>query len=143
MCNVTALTMNYFIYKYVEVKNCSKVKNCSNLTCLTFLSHSSANESFCADACIMFSLKQMNKTLCHACSIEYDGTGYQYQLVAGPVFDNIFAVSAIFMGMLADFHHTKTFLCIFLVMWSVLIGITGLVKEYWQLALTRFGVAMG
>ena len=61
---------------------------------------------------------------------KYDGTGYQYQLVVGPVFDNIFAVSTIFMGTLADFHHTKIFLCICVVMWSVLNGITGLVKEY-------------
>lgn len=102
-----------------------------------------ANESFCSDACITFTLELANKTICHICSYEYDGTGYQYQLVAGPVFDNIFAVSAIIMGILADFHHTKLLLCIFLVMWSVLIGITGFVKEYWQLVLTRFGVAIG
>ena len=106
---------------------------------------SSANESFCPDACITFSTEHTNKTLslCQACYVEYDGTGYQYQLVAGPAFDNIFAVSVMFMGVMADFHHTKTLLCISLVMWSTLIGITGLVKEYWQLVLTRFGVAIG
>ena len=81
--------------------------------------------------------------LYNACSYEYDGTGYQYQLVVGPAFDNIFAVSAIFMGMLADFRHTKIFLCISLVAWSVLIGITGFAKEYWQLVIARFGVAIG
>ena len=100
----------------------------------------SANDSYCSDADITFST---NKTLCHACSYEYDGTGYRYQLVAGPAFDNIFAVSAIFMGMLADLHHTKLFLSICLATWSVLIGITGFVKEYWQLVLARFGVAIG
>lgn len=103
----------------------------------------SANESYCAEACITFCVNHTNKTICHVCSYEYDGTGYQYQLVAGPVFDNIFAVSAIVMGMLADLHHTKTFLCISILVWSVLIGMTGLVKEYWQLVLTRFGVAIG
>ena len=113
------------------------------IMCIFFLLKPSANESFCPNARITFSIEHNNKTVCQACSIEYDGTGYQYQLVAGPAFDNIFAVSVIFMGVLADFHHTKTLLCVSLVMWSVLIGITGLVKEYWQLVLTRFGVAIG
>ena len=41
------------------------------------------------------------------------------------------------MGKLADFHHTK------MLVRSVLIGIIGFVKEYWQLLLTRFGAAIG
>ena len=82
-------------------------------------------------------------TAYHPCVYNYDGTGFQYQLVAGPVFDNIYAVSAIFMGLLADFRHLKTFLFINLIIWSVLTGITGFVEEYWQLVLARFGVAIG
>jgi len=116
------------------------VHDCENVCFCLY----SANESFCSSANITFNLQQLgNMTAYHPCIYNYDGTGFQYQLVAGPVFDNIYAVSAIFMGLLADFHHLKTFLFINLIIWSVLTGITGFVEEYWQLVLARFGVAIG
>ena len=83
------------------------------------------------------------KEVPHACKYDYDGTGLLYQLVAGPLFNNIYIIAGIFLGFAADLANRKVLLVISLVWWSVMTGLTGLTNEYWQLALLRFSVAIG
>ena len=84
-----------------------------------------------------------NVTVYDACEYDYDGTGLLYQLVAGPLFNNIYIVAGIFLGFAADLFNRKILLVISLVWWSVMTGLTGLTHKYWQLALLRFSVAIG
>lgn len=86
---------------------------------------------------------QGNVTIYDACEYDYDGTGLLYQLVAGPLFNNVYIVAGIFLGFAADLFNRKILLVISLVWWSVMTGLTGLTHEYWQLALLRFSVAIG
>ena len=79
----------------------------------------------------------------HACKYDYDGTGLLYQLVAGPLFNNIYIVAGVLLGFAADLANRKVLLVISLVWWSVMTGLTGLTQQYWQLALLRFSVAIG
>ena len=79
----------------------------------------------------------------NACKYDYDGTGLLYQLVAGPLFNNVYIVAGVFLGFAADLANRKVLLVISLVWWSVMTGLTGLTNEYWQLALLRFSVAIG
>lgn len=78
-----------------------------------------------------------------ACKYDYDGTGLLYQLVAGPLFNNIYIIAGVFLGFAADLANRKLLLVISLVWWSVMTGLTGLTHKYWQLALLRFSVAIG
>lgn len=78
-----------------------------------------------------------------ACKYDYDGTGLLYQLVAGPLFNNIYIIAGVFLGFAADLGNRKVLLVISLVWWSVMTGLTGLTHKYWQLALLRFSVAIG
>lgn len=77
------------------------------------------------------------------CSYNYDGTGLLYQLVAGPLFNNIYIIAGVFLGFAADLANRKVLLVISLVWWSLMTGLTGLTHKYWQLALLRFAVAIG
>ena len=77
------------------------------------------------------------------CKYDYDGTGLLYQLVAGPLFNNIYIIAGVFLGFAADLGNRKLWLVISLVWWSVMTGLTGLTHKYWQLALLRFAVAFG
>lgn len=79
----------------------------------------------------------------NACKYDYDGTGLLYQLVAGPLFNNIYIIAGIFLGFAADLANRKILLVISLVWWSVMTGLTGLTHKYWQLAILRFSVAIG
>jgi len=78
-----------------------------------------------------------------ACEYDYDGTGLLYQLVAGPLFTNIYIIAGVFLGFAADLANRKILLVISLVWWSVMTGLTGFTNKYWQLALLRFSVAIG
>ncbi|XP_065917102.1 MFS-type efflux pump MSMEG_3705-like isoform X2 [Dysidea avara] len=79
----------------------------------------------------------------HPCSYDYDGTGLLYQLVAGPLFNNVYIIAGVFLGFAADLANRKVLLVISLVWWSLMTGLTGLTQKYWQLALLRFAVAIG
>ena len=79
----------------------------------------------------------------NACKYDYDGTGVLYQLVAGPLFNNVYIIAGVFLGFAADLANRKVLLVISLIWWSVMTGLTGLTQQYWQLALLRFSVAIG
>lgn len=77
------------------------------------------------------------------CKWDYNGQGLLYQIIAGPAFIVIYTFSGIFIGFLADKYNRKNMLAICCIFWSVMTLLTGFVKEYWQLALLRFGLGLG
>ncbi len=78
-----------------------------------------------------------------ACRWWYAGTGILYEVVAGPVFNNLYIVAGIFTGFLADYGRRTVWLVICLVIWSLAVGVTGFVTSYWQLVLLRAVLAIG
>ena len=79
-----------------------------------------------------------------SCSWGYLSTGIQYQVLAGPAFIIVFALSSLPMGLLASVQKLRrTFLlalCIFL--WSSMTLLGGFAHEYWHMVLSRFGLGV-
>ena len=82
-------------------------------------------------------------TTSYACQWWWDGSGLAYQILAGPVFNNLYVLAGIFAGFLADIWNRKVFLVISLVIWSVATGLTGFAQEYWHLVIFRALLAIG
>ncbi|KAH3800834.1 protein spinster homolog 1-like isoform X2 [Dreissena polymorpha] len=79
----------------------------------------------------------------YVCNWDYNGQGFQYQIVAGPVFIVIYTFAGIFISFAADKYNRKVMLASCLILWSVMTLLTGFIKEYWQLVLLRFGLGFG
>ena len=79
----------------------------------------------------------------NACEWWFDGSGLLYQVVAGPVFNNLYILAGIFTGFLADYGRRTVWLVLSLVFWSLATGCTGFVTAYWQLVLLRALLAIG
>lgn len=77
------------------------------------------------------------------CEWNYNGQGFQYQLLAGPIFIVIYTLVGIPLGFLSDLYNRKALLAICVTFWSLMTLLSGLVQEYWQLALLRFGLGIG
>ncbi|XP_005094596.1 protein spinster homolog 1 isoform X2 [Aplysia californica] len=77
------------------------------------------------------------------CRWDYNGQGWDYQILAGPVFILIYTFSGIFIGFAADQYNRKLLLAFCLAFWSAMTLLTGFVKEYWQLAILRFALGLG
>ena len=84
----------------------------------------------------------MNSTT-HVCQYNYNGNGFQYQLLAGPIFIVVYTFAGIPLGYLADITNRKNLLAICLIFWSAMTLLTGFATEYWHLALLRFGLGIG
>ncbi|CAL1540212.1 unnamed protein product [Lymnaea stagnalis] len=78
-----------------------------------------------------------------ACKWDYNGQGWDYQILAGPVFILIYTFAGIFIGFAADIYNRKLMLACCLSFWSAMTLLTGLVTEYWQLVILRFGLGLG
>ncbi|XP_078406376.1 MFS-type efflux pump MSMEG_3705-like isoform X1 [Cetorhinus maximus] len=87
------------------------------------------------DSCL--SLLNENKT--QYCQWDYDGSGWEYQVIAGPVFILVYTFTGIFIGFVADSVNRKNFLSASLFLWSLMTLLMGFAKHYWQLAILRFG----
>ncbi|KAH9496637.1 hypothetical protein Btru_009903 [Bulinus truncatus] len=72
------------------------------------------------------------------CKWDYNGHGWDYLILIGPVFIFVYTFAGVFLGFVADSHNRKSLLAFCLVLWSVVTILTGLVTEYWQLTLLRF-----
>uniref|UniRef100_UPI00398E9CB3 MFS-type efflux pump MSMEG_3705-like n=1 Tax=Pristiophorus japonicus TaxID=55135 RepID=UPI00398E9CB3 len=83
------------------------------------------------------SLRNENET--EYCQWDYDGTGWEYQVMAGPVFILVFTFTGIFVGFMADSVNRKNFLSASLFLWSLMTLLMGFAKQYWHLVLLRFG----
>lgn len=99
------------------------------------LCQKATNESACAAV-------QFNGTN-SGCKWDYTGQGFDYQILAGPIFILIYTFAAIPVGIAADLYNRKMLLGISLIFWSLCTLLSGFVTSYWQLALLRFGVGLG
>ena len=79
----------------------------------------------------------------NACEFNHSGKGLLYQIVAGPVFNNLYPLAGIFTGFLADYGYRTIWLVISLVFWSAITGVTGFSQAYWHLVLLRALLAIG
>ena len=77
------------------------------------------------------------------CEWAYSGSGLLYQIVAGPVFNNLYPLAGIFTGFLADYGRRTIWLAISLVFWSLATGLTGFATQYWHLVILRALLAIG
>ena len=79
-----------------------------------------------------------------ACKTGLDGSvGLKYQILAGPVFNNIYPFVGVFMGILADRFNRKILLGLSLLFWSLATGATGFSQNYWMVVLFRMLLAIG
>ncbi|KAK3087414.1 hypothetical protein FSP39_005573, partial [Pinctada imbricata] len=92
-----------------------------------------------AESCVAI----LNNQTKHVCKWDYNGQGYDYQIVAGPVFILVYTFAGIFIGYVADKYNRKIMLAGCLIFWSVMTGITGFIDSYWQLVILRFGLGLG
>ena len=79
----------------------------------------------------------------YVCKWDYNGQGFAYQIVAGPIFIVIYTFSGIFIGFAADRYNRKMLLGGCLLFWSVMTLLTGFIDSYWQLVILRFGLGLG
>lgn len=88
-------------------------------------------------------LNKTYKAIPTVCKWDYNGQGFEYQIVAGPVFIVIYTFAGIFISFAADRYNRKMMLAACLILWSTMTILTGFIKEYWQLVLLRFGLGFG
>ena len=84
---------------------------------------------------------EYNKSL--ACRWDYDGTGEQYQILAGPVFILVYTITGIPLGFLGGSNKRCMILACCLLLWSTMTLLSGFATEYWHLVVTRFILGMG
>ena len=77
------------------------------------------------------------------CEWNYNGLGWDYQLLAGPSFIAVFTIAGVFMGMAADKFNRVNMLTVCTFVFAVAIILQGTVKEYWHLILLRMVMAAG
>ena len=78
------------------------------------------------------------------CAWDHDGSaGLEYQILAGPVFNNLYPLAGVVMGILADRFNRKIMLGISLLFWSIATGLTGFASSYWMLVIFRLLLAIG
>ena len=77
------------------------------------------------------------------CRWDYDGTGEQYQILAGPVFILVYTLSGIPVGLFAGVFNRKNILAFCLLLWSTMTLLTGFSTKYWHLVVTRFILGIG
>ena len=79
----------------------------------------------------------------HVCKWDYNGQGFEYQILAGPIFIIVFTFAGIFLGLAADLYNRARILAVCLIFWSLMTLLTGAVNQYWQLVILRFGLGIG
>ena len=84
-----------------------------------------------------------NLTDFEPCTYTHDGSGVLYQTLAGPVFNTVYPLTGILVGILADIYNRKILLAISLAFWSIATGLTGFATEYWMLVVFRMLLAIG
>ena len=87
--------------------------------------------------------KRAKNSTQRVCVWDYDGTGSDYQILAGPVFILVYTVSGIPLGFCAGVFHRRNLIVFCLVLWSAMTLITGFATKYWHLVVTRFVLGIG
>ncbi|PFX18488.1 uncharacterized protein LOC111339466 [Stylophora pistillata] len=122
--------------------------------CLPYNStFSSKYKDFCVKSEKDSSQPERNQTICelktphnstqHVCAWDYDGTGSDYQILAGPVFILVYTISGIPLGFCAGVFHRRNLIVFCLVLWSTMTLLTGFATKYWHLVVTRFILGIG
>ncbi|CAB4043956.1 spinster homolog 1-like, partial [Paramuricea clavata] len=76
------------------------------------------------------------------CRWDYDGTGEQYQILAGPVFILVYTITGIPLGFLGGGNKRCMILASCLMLWSIMTLLSGFATKYWHLVVTRFILGM-
>jgi len=91
-----------------------------------------------------------DKTSCEsldACYYDYSGTGYEYQILAGPAFVAVFTVSAVLLAVMSDSLYDKLSRTVILAVgtftFSTACILMGVATQYWHLVILRGMIAMG
>lgn len=86
-----------------------------------------------------------NETNRRICKFDFNGQGFEYQIVSGPVFNLVFTCTGVIISIFADkFQSRRVFIlagC--LVWWSLATIATGSVMHFWQLAIFRLALGIG
>lgn len=77
------------------------------------------------------------------CEWNYNGLGFQYQLLAGPAFIAVYSIVGIFFGMAADKFNRVRLLSMCTLISATAIGLIGMATSYWHLILLRIMLAIG
>ena len=93
--------------------------------------------------CFRCERKRAGNSSQHVCVWDYDGTGNQYQILAGPVFILVYTISGIPLGFCAGVFHRRNLIVFCLLLWSAMTLLTGFATEYWHLVITRFILGIG
>lgn len=76
------------------------------------------------------------------CRWDYDGTGEQYQILAGPVFILAYTITGIPLGFLGGSSRRCIILACCVVLGSLTTLLTGFATKYWHLVATRLSLGM-
>ena len=98
--------------------------------------------NYCA-LCFRCERKRAGNSSQHVCVWDYDGTGNQYQILAGPVFILVYTISGIPLGFCAGVFHRRNLIVFCLLLWSAMTLLTGFATKYWHLVITRFILGIG
>ena len=93
--------------------------------------------------CFRCEWKRAQNSSQHVCVWDYDGTGSQYQILAGPVFILVYTISGIPLGFCAGVFHRRNLIVFCLLLWSTMTLLTGFSTKYWHLVITRFILGIG
>ena len=93
--------------------------------------------------CFRCERKRAGNSSQHVCVWDYDGTGNQYQILAGPVFILVYTISGIPLGFCAGVFHRRNLIVFCLLLWSAMTLLTGFATKYWHLVITRFILGIG
>ena len=77
------------------------------------------------------------------CHWDYTGLGIQYQVLAGPAFTTMFAVSGIVLGLLSDVYPRTLILGAAVIVFSLSTTLMAAATEYWHLVILRMIYAAG
>lgn len=84
------------------------------------------------------------------CYWDYNGSGIEYQVLAGPAFIAVFTFANLLTGLTSDriagyskYIGRHTLMAFGVLLFSVSLFLMGLANSYWQLVLLRMGIAAG
>ena len=82
------------------------------------------------------------------CEWNYNGRGYEAQILAGPAWVAVFTITGLLVGFASDRIRKSSFgrhrlMALGCFIFSICCLLMGLSQYYWQLVLLRMGIAIG
>lgn len=78
-----------------------------------------------------------------SCEWQYNGQGYEFQVLVGPAFVVTFSITLLFMGVAADNFNRPLVFAVGTFVFSISCFLMGFAQSYWQLLVLRVGIALG